>query len=162
MPGRSSRPGFDVNALVRLRPAACGFVLRTTPAQDAGTNNNLSHRLRLLFGGSPGARTRRRQRSWLKAHPKEEPMNHSLAVGRHRALRARVTRDHRIKSPRPATLKPLIFSVFDFCPSPILSCPQEGQTKAAEPTHPTDKDPMKPIPGILCQHNATTRTMAPM
>jgi len=26
-------------------------------------------------------------------------MNHSLTVGRHRARRARVTRDHRIKSP---------------------------------------------------------------
>jgi hypothetical protein len=40
---------------------------------------------------------------WFKAHPKEEPMNHSLATVRHRARRARVTRDHRIKSPRPAT-----------------------------------------------------------
>ena len=36
---------------------------------------------------------------WFKAHPKEEPMNHSLAAVRHRARRARVTRDHRITSP---------------------------------------------------------------
>ena len=34
-------------------------------------------------------------------------MNHSLTVGRHRARRARVTRDHRIKSPLPATSKSL-------------------------------------------------------
>ena len=36
---------------------------------------------------------------WFMAHPKEEPLNHSLATVRHRARRARVTRDHRIKSP---------------------------------------------------------------
>jgi len=36
---------------------------------------------------------------WFMAHPKEEPLNHSLATVRHRAGRARVTRDHRIKSP---------------------------------------------------------------
>jgi hypothetical protein len=32
-------------------------------------------------------------------------MNHSLTAERHRARRARVTRDHRIKSPRPYLLK---------------------------------------------------------
>ena len=37
-------------------------------------------------------------------------MNHSLTVGRHRARRARVTRDHRIKSPQPGASKRLIFS----------------------------------------------------
>jgi len=35
-------------------------------------------------------------------------MNHSLTVGRHRARRARVTRDHRIKSP----LVNLLITVF--------------------------------------------------
>ena len=47
---------------------------------------------------------------WFKAHPKEEPMNHSLATVRHRARRARVTQDHRIKSPRIAEFKALIFN----------------------------------------------------
>ena len=42
---------------------------------------------------------------WFMAHPKEEPLNHSLATVRHRAHRARVTRDHRIKSP---SVSPLI------------------------------------------------------
>jgi len=36
-------------------------------------------------------------------------MNHSLAVGSHRARRARVTRDHRIKSPVSA----LFASIYD-------------------------------------------------
>jgi len=36
-------------------------------------------------------------------------MNHSLTVGRHRARRARVTRDHRIKSP----LVSLLFTMFN-------------------------------------------------
>jgi hypothetical protein len=45
LPGRNSRPGSGVNALVRL------------------TNNDLSPRLRSLFGGSPGTRFRRRQRT---------------------------------------------------------------------------------------------------
>ena len=42
---------------------------------------------------------------WFKVHPKEETMNHSLAAVRHRARRARVTRDHRIKSPQLPTSK---------------------------------------------------------
>ena len=47
---------------------------------------------------------------WFKAHPKEEPMNHSLATVQRGARRAPATSDHRIKSPQPATLKSLIFS----------------------------------------------------
>jgi hypothetical protein len=42
---------------------------------------------------------------WFMVHPKEEPLNHSLATVRQRARRARITRDHRIKSPRPASTK---------------------------------------------------------
>ena len=47
---------------------------------------------------------------WFKAHPKEEPMNHSLAAVRHRARRARVTQDHRIKSPTVSLLTTTIYN----------------------------------------------------
>ena len=49
--------------------------------------------------GRPGLEPADGSDLWFKAHPKEEPMNHSLAAVRHRARRAQVTRDHRIKSP---------------------------------------------------------------
>jgi hypothetical protein len=38
--------------------------------------------------------TRRQQRSWFKACPKEEPMNHPLMVVRHGARRAPVIRNY--------------------------------------------------------------------
>jgi len=76
--------------------AASCFALRRHKSGYAVTGFVLNLGLRTKPGGPPGTRTRRRQRWWFKAHPKEEPMNHSLTVGRHRARRARVTRDHRI------------------------------------------------------------------
>jgi len=62
--------------------------------------------------GRPGLEPADGSDLWFKARPKEEPMNHSLVAVRHRARRARVTRDHRIKSPRPASLKSLIINIF--------------------------------------------------
>jgi len=57
--------------------------------------------------GRPGLEPADGSDLWFKAHPKEEPMNHSLVAVRHRARRARVTRDHRIKNPCTATSKSL-------------------------------------------------------
>jgi len=43
-------------------------------------------------------KTRRQQRPWFKARPKEEPMNHPLMAVRHRARRARVTQNSKLKT----------------------------------------------------------------
>ena len=48
--------------------------------------------------GRPGLEPADGSDVWFKAHPKEEPMIHSLVAVRHRARGARVTRDHRTKS----------------------------------------------------------------
>ena len=64
---------------------------------------------------------------WFMAHPKEEPLNHSLATVRHRARRARVTRDHRIKSP----LRMQWWYCFSAPPWPDPSPPETGRFEAA-------------------------------
>jgi len=46
---------------------------------------------------------RRRQREWFKARPKEEPMNHPLTAVLHRARRARVTQNSKLKTLNPLT-----------------------------------------------------------
>jgi len=43
--------------------------------------------------GRPGPEPADGSDLWFKAHPKEEPMNHSLAVVRHRARRALTTQN---------------------------------------------------------------------
>ena len=47
--------------------------------------------------GRPGLEPADGSDLWFKAHPKEEPRNHSLVAVRHRARGALVTRDHRMK-----------------------------------------------------------------
>jgi len=44
-------------------------------------------------------KNRRRQREWFRTRPKEEPMNHPLAVVLHRARRARVTQHSKLAPP---------------------------------------------------------------
>ena len=75
-----------------------GFVLRITPGQFSVERELV---------GRPGLDSAGGSDLWFKAHPKEEFMNHSLATVQRGALRAPATRDHRIKSPQPDTLKSL-------------------------------------------------------
>ena len=75
-------------ASVRLR-------LKATPGQIMTSALGWGH----YFVGRPGLDPADGSDLWFMAHPKEEPLNHSLVTVRHRARRARVTRDHRIKSP---------------------------------------------------------------
>ena len=59
--------------------------------------------------GRPGLEPADGSDLWFKTHPKEEPMNHSLVAVRHRARRARVTRNHRIKSPQVSLLTTMAY-----------------------------------------------------
>ena len=47
--------------------------------------------------GRPGLDSADGSELWFKAHPREEPMNHSLATAQRGAHRAPATRDHRTK-----------------------------------------------------------------
>ena len=87
--------------------------------------------------GRPGLDSAGGSDLWFKAHPREEPMNHSLVTVQRGAHRAPATRDHRIKSPRPASLKSLIFNMLwrvRFQPSPILA--RLKSTKSKPPSEP--------------------------
>ena len=79
-------------------PSACGSALRATPSQDA-----VAVFVQTLFDrklvGRPGLDSADGSDLWFKAHPEEEPMNHSLATVQRGTRRVRATRDHRIKSP---------------------------------------------------------------
>ncbi len=74
-------------AKVRLRPAAFAVLVFVQTW------------FKQKLVGRPGLEPADGSDLWFKAHPKEEPMNHSLATVQRGARRAPATRDHRIKSP---------------------------------------------------------------
>ena len=83
-------------------------------------------------------------------------IDHSLAVGSHRARGARVTRDHRIKSP----LEIQWSRYFSGPPWPDPSPSEKGRIEATEPIAATSSGPMNPTSGIPKYHIAALRRMA--
>ena len=86
-------------------------------------------------------------------------MNHSLTVGRHHARRARVTRDHRIKSPTVNAMAAILLST---PPSPILARLRRAELKLLHQNSNCTTDTVSPISRIPQEHNLTMVNVTPI
>ena len=113
-------------------PERAGWTAYSRPLLTVGAaSERRSQQKARVCGAGGGIRTRRRQRSWFKAHPKEEPMNHPLAVVSHGARRAPVTR----MGIHPEDFKSFKSPIYDIWPQQLTTIDNTANRYAHETCH---------------------------